>query len=200
MKNRFLSASAALALLLGACGAPAAPTRSPENVRSTSLAIASTAAAETQAAIPTNTLIPTEAPTQTPTPTVEPSPTLETPTGAPTDFPSATPSGSASRTDCSKPLLSWQGTTVNFTTENETKPKGKILLLMSVLTKTGECGYLNIYGSSFSGPAGTYSAAAYVDGPKNFKVFGSFSVNAGSWKVIVRNDTIVAKGSCYPNC
>jgi len=71
---------------------------------------------------------------------------------------------------------------------------------MSVATKLGECGWLHVYGDSFSGPVGAYSAGAFVDGKKNFKVFGTFQIAEGGYKVIVRNDVILAKYSCYPNC
>jgi hypothetical protein len=197
-----------LLVLLSACGAPAAPTIEAASVQSTSVAAAFTLVAQTQAALPTNTAMPpTQTPTQTPPPTETPvpSPTLDaltTPTimALPTDLPTSTPQAAISGSDCNKPLLSWQGPSASFTIVNETKPQGKVILLMSVITKTGECGYLNIYSDSFTGPAGTYSAAAFVDGKKNFKVFGAFDIQAISWKIIVRNDVIVAKGGCYPNC
>ena len=203
-----------LAVLISACGAPATPTIDGLSVQKTSEAAAFTLVAQTQAALPTNTAIPpTEIPTQTPPPTdtPAPSPTLEslgvlstsTVILPPTDLPpTSTLQPSTSGSDpCNKPLLSWQGPSASFTIFNETKPQGKILLLMSVVTKTGECGYLHIYSDSFTGPEGNYSAAAFVDGKKSFKVFGAFNnIQAMSWKIIVRNDVIVAKGGCYPNC
>jgi hypothetical protein len=193
-----------LAVLMSACGAPAAPTIDAASVQSTSAAAAFTAVAQTQAALPTNTTVPpTETFTQTPLPTdtLVPSPTLDTlVTPTVTLLPTLTPQPSIAGSDCNKPLLSWQGPSASFTLVNETKPAGKIILMMSVLTKTGECGYLHIYSDSFTGPAGSYSAAAFVDGKKNFKVFGAFDIKPISWKIIVRNDVIVAKGGCYPNC
>jgi len=65
------------------------------------------------------------------------------------------------------------------------------------MTDLKECGFL--VGSS-SGPVGQYSALAYINGDKDFKVSGGFRLNEGSWEIIIRNDTIVAKGGCYPNC
>ena len=199
-----------LAVLISACGAPAATQAiDPASVQNTALAAAYTVIAATQSAIPTNTTIPpteTLTPAPLPTDTSVPSPTLDafvTPTSIllPTELPTFTPEPSTSGNDpCNKPLLSWQGPSASFTIVNETKPQGKVLLLMSVITQTGECGYLNIYSDSFSGPAGTYSAAAFVDGKKSFKVFGAFQIQAISWKIVVRNDVIVAKGGCYPNC
>ena len=35
---------------------------------------------------------------------------------------------------------------------------------------------------------------------KIFKVFGGFRISPGSWKIIIRNDSIVAQSGCYPNC
>jgi hypothetical protein len=60
-----------------------------------------------------------------------------------------------------------------------------------------ECGFLP---SLSAGPVGQYSVVAYVDGEKDFRVYGGFRLTEGSWDIIVRNDVIVAKGGCYPNC
>jgi len=204
MKRKIIIYAMLLAVLMSACGAPAAPTIDAASVQSTSAAAAFTAVAQTQAALPTNTTVPpTETFTQTPLPTdtLVPSPTLDTlATPTVTLLSTLTHQPSIASSDCNKPLLSWQGPSASFTLVNETKPAGKIILMMSVLTKTGECGYLHIYSDSFTGPAGSYSAAAFVDGKKNFKVFGAFDIKPISWKIIVRNDVIVAKGGCYPNC
>ncbi len=213
MKNRILCITALLALVLSACGSSSAsqttPTVNGEDVQNTAIAAAFTVVAETQASIPTNTLVPpTPTFTETPAPTntPEPSPTLDvTLTAVPTDLPTLAPTftpqpAAAASGDCNKPITEWSGPTASFSIMNETKPQGKVILLMSVVTKTGECGYLNIYSTSFTGPVGTYSAAAFVDGKKSFKVFGSFFIQEGGWKIIVRNDVIVAKGACYPHC
>lgn len=209
MKRKVLVYSMLLTLLISACGASATtPTIDASGVQNTAVAAAFTLVAETQAAIPTNTALPpTETPTQTPPPTDTPAPlptldALATPTVAllPTGLPTFTPQPVTGNDPCNKALLSWQGPTANFTIENETKPQGKVILLMSVVTKMGECGWINIYSTSFSGPVGTYSAGAFVDGAKDFKVFGAFEISEGGWKVIIRNDVITAKSSCYPNC
>jgi hypothetical protein len=210
MKLKAICLGAVLVLLVSACGsapdANSAPTLSGEAVQNTAIAAAFTLVAQTQAAIPTNTLpppseTPTLAPTFTNTP--EPSPTLDLLSLSPTLVPTFTaqPTTAASGNDpCNKPLTKWQGPSASFNVVNETKPKGEIILLMSVSTPFGECGYLNIYSDSFSGPAGNYSAAAFVSGPKNFKVFGSFAIQEAGWKIVVRNETIVALGACYPKC
>lgn len=210
-----------LVLLASACGAaPTAPAISHEDLENTVVVMASTAVAQTRAAVPTNTFPPpTEIPTGTftLTNTPEPSPTVDlflptdtalptftalppstlTPTNVLTFAPQAT---ATPTNDCNRPLVSWQGPTATFTIVNATRPQGKITLLMSVRAKTGECGWLNIVSDTFSGPVGSYSAGAFVDGTRDFKVFGAFEIQKGAWKVIVRNDRIVAHGDCYPNC
>lgn len=185
-----------LILLISACSsAPTTLDLSGEDMQSTAIAVAFTVVAETQAALPTNTLPPTETPLPTDTNTPESSPTT-TVTLTP-ELPTAT---ATSSDPCNQPLTSWNVPTASFTIVNETQPKGQILLLMSARTSHGECGWLPIYGTSFSGPIGMYSAAAFVDGPKNFKLYASFQIQEGKWKIVVRNDRIVALGVCYPNC
>jgi hypothetical protein len=71
---------------------------------------------------------------------------------------------------------------------------------MYVVTELNQCGYLVISGDSFTGPVGQYSAGAFITGKQNFKAFGSFRITEGSWSVVVRNDSILAKGGCSPNC
>lgn len=68
---------------------------------------------------------------------------------------------------------------------------------MWVKTAQGECGFL---ADPSTGPVGQYSVAAYIDGEKDFKVFGGFRITESKWDIVIRNDTIVALGSCYPNC
>lgn len=189
-----------LTFLISACGsAPATPSISSEDLQSTAVAIAFTMVAETQAALPTNTLPPTETPLPTFTHTPESSPTPNLTLTLDALTPAVQPTATGND-PCNKPLTSWNVPTASFTIVNETQPKGTILLLMSAATSHGECGWLPIYGNSFSGPVGMYSAAAFVDGQKDFKVYASFQIQAGKWKIVVRNDRIVALGVCYPNC
>lgn len=206
-----ISIISALALLASSCGAPAAtPTAvTLEDVQSTSMAGAFTAIAETHIARPTDTLVPpTETPTQTliPSNTPEPSPTLEitlTPTLAavPTNLPTFTPQPTALGSDpCNKPLTSWQGPSTKLMIRYEYKPQGKndkVVLSLWVMSDLKACGFLP---SLSSGPVGQYSALAYIDGEKDFKVSGGFRLTEGGWEIIIRNDSIVAKGGCYPNC
>jgi len=200
MKKVLLAYILLLALSISACGTPvAAPTLD-------GLSVQNTATTEAQTVLPTNTtLLPTEIFTETPLPTdtLVPSPTLDAPATPtvvllPTELPTFTPQPAVTG-PCSQQLLSWMGSTSKFVTMNETtNPKAKIQLLVSVTTKLGECGWLNINGSSFSGPAGTYSATAFVSGTP--RISGAFFIQGGDWKIVVRNTGIVALGSCYPNC
>lgn len=203
MKRRILIFGAILCLVLSACGGePAAPTLSSADVGATAQAAAFTMIAQTQAAIPTDTPLPptatftsTPLPTETATftPTVDPS--LPTAT-----FTLAPQSSGPTQDPCNKILTEWKVPTIKILVSNETQPQGNVVLSLYVTTALGECGFIPVTGGSFSGPEGYYSAAAYVDGKKDFKVFGGFPLTGGSWTVIIRNETIVAKGGCYPNC
>src|SRR5215207_11157392 len=105
MKRFSLLTVAILAMIISACGTPAAPTMNGADVQNTAVAAAFTMVAQTQAAVPTATpLPPTEAPTQTPLPSLTPitSPTLDgqnsTPVGLTltpqTNIPTFTPQAS----------------------------------------------------------------------------------------------------------
>lgn len=225
MKRNVFTIGVLFILLAGACAPQGTPTVNPADIQATSQAAAFTMVAETQQAIPTPTRVPpTEIPTQTPLPSVTPIP-LPTqgsgtqqvgptqpgfptaagalPGGLPT-FTSQAPqsnSGSGNSQDiCNQPLTSWQGPTAKFSIKNETKPQGTIVLSMYVVTELNQCGYLIITGDSFTGPVGQYSAGAFITGKQNFKAFGSFRITEGSWSVVVRNDSILAKGGCATNC
>lgn len=213
MKNKIIGSLILLTLLVSACGnASASPTISVEAVQGTAQALAATAIAQTQAAVPTNTLLhstevlPSATLTDTPAPTATaesaltaiPTFTLKAPTA---EIPTLAPQPTVAGVDpCNKPLTSWQVPTSSLFVVYEYKPQSKndkVVLSLFVKTDLGECGFLP---TTSSGPVGQYSAAAYVNGPNSFKVFGGFRINAGNWKIIIRNDMIVAKGSCYPNC
>ncbi len=208
MKRKNIVYATLLAVLISACGAQATPTIDGLSVQNTSVAAAFTLVAQTQEALPTNTLLPpTDISTETPVPTntLEPTPTLDltlaptflAPTGLPTLAPTSTTS---SNNNCNHAITSWIVPTATFTIVNETQPKGTIILLLSVLTKTGDCGWINILSTKFTAPMGSYSAAAFVSGKKNFKVFGTFYATPQGWKIIVRNDRIALQNACYPNC
>lgn len=207
-------------MLVSACAPQGTPTANPVDIQNTAEAAALTMVAETQAAVPTATPVP---PTETASPTLPPSstplplPTSGTPggtqasipTGAPTSIstqqapqlpPTSSSGGGGTQDVCNQPLTSWQGPTANFSIANQTQPQGTIILSMYVVTDMGQCGYLIITGDSFSGPIGNYSAGAFITGRQNFKAFGSFRITEGNWAIVVKNDSIEARGGCYPNC
>ena len=212
MKRNALIIGVVLSLFVSACGAQATPTVDPVDIQHTAEAAAFTMVAQTQAAIPTATsLPPTVAPTLTPLPTLTPitSPTLDgqnsTPIGLTVtpqaNIPTFTPQASGSGVDpCNQALTGWDGPSANLNVVNETRPRGAIILSLYVVTDLGQCGYLYVTGESITGPVGQYSAGAFVEGPKNLKVFGGFRITEGSWDIVVRNDNIVALGGCYPSC
>lgn len=210
MKRNVSVVGVLLILLASACAPqpPASPTMNALDVQHTAEAAAFTVVALTEEARPTNTPIPptetaspTPPATQTPLPTLTTDPALVTATSTAvptTAAASAVQDSSASTADaCNKPLTSWKVPTASFTIKNETKPQGEVVMSLYVMTALGECGYLTDLSS---GPVGMYSAGAFVNGQKNFKVFGGFQIQEGSWKIVVRNDKIIAMGSCYPNC
>jgi hypothetical protein len=213
MKRNAIIVSVLFILLVSACGSQSTPTANPADIQATSQAAAFTMVAQTQQAIPTPTQVPpTEIPSQTPLPSVTPIP-LPTQAGAtgvgatqaglPTFTPQSlqpTASSGNNQDICNQPLTSWQGPTAKFGIQNETKPQGTIVLSMYVVTELNQCGYLIITGDSFTGPVGQYSAAAFITGKQNHKAFGNFRITEGSWSIVVRNDNIVAKGGCSPNC
>lgn len=218
MKRNVLLFGAVLVLLASACAPQAAPTMNPADVQQTAQAAAFTLVAETQLAMPTSTpLPPTATNTVPPTLTAPPLPTLDTqgtpmtPTtgaagaGIPTALPTFTsqpaqqPQQPSSNTtpdqaNCNQPLTTWQGPTANFSIVNQTKPAGTIVLSMFVVTEFNQCGYLIITSDSFSGPIGQYSAGAFITGKQNLKAFGGFRITEGNWKIVVRNDSILAQG------
>jgi hypothetical protein len=212
MKRNVLIIGVVLIFLVSACAPQAAPTANPVDVQHTAEAGALTMVAETEAALPTATPVPptdTAVPTPLPTNTAPPLPTSGTPgvLPSPTGIPTFTPQSpnTSTNTDnnqdvCNQPLTSWQGPTANFSIANQTKPQGTIVLSMYVVTTLGQCGYLIITGDSFSGPIGQYSAGAFITGKQNFKAFGDFNITEGNWKIVVKNDSIIALGGCYPNC
>jgi len=205
--NKYLWASLAIfGLLLSACGAqPAESSISAEDLQYTSIAVAFTIIAETQEAIPTNTQNPsteTSTPTQLPTDTPTPSPTIDPLLVTPTIVFTSTSQVSSSTNDdpCNQPLTSWQGPSASIAIAYDYTPQSKddnVVVSLWVMTDLGECGYL--YDLS-TGPVGQYSAAAFIDGKKDFKVYGGFRISEGSWKLVIRNNNILALGSCYPNC
>lgn len=206
MKKSFWAGIITLSLLLSACGssAPVESALSAEDTQATAVAAAFTIVAETQAAVPSNTaVLPTDTavPTLAATDTRVPLSTAVTLAEAsPTVVPTFTTVPVATTDPCNKPLTSWQGPSAYFNLLYEYSPQKKddsVVVSMWVMTDLGECGFL--YDLS-TGPVGQYSVAAYVNGQKNFKVFGGFRITEAHWDIAIRNDTITALASCYPKC
>jgi hypothetical protein len=199
MQKHLLASIAILSLFISACGAqPTEASVSVDDIQRTSEAIAFTIVAESQAAIPTDTA--TEASTLTPLPTdtLIPSATLD---ASLVTASAATHVASVATADpCNQPLLSWQGDSASLDIYYDYTPQSKddtVVVSLWVMTDLGECGFL--YDLS-TGPIGQYTARAFVNGKTNFKVSGGFRISPGSWKLIIRNNSIVAQGGCYPNC
>jgi hypothetical protein len=204
MKRNALILGVLLSLAASACAPQATPTVNPLGIQHTAEAAAFTMVAQTEEAIPTATLMP---PTVTPAPTHVP--TLTSIASATSDaFPTQTQtaesqSSGSTQDNCNKALTSWDGPAAKLNLANESKPQGIVTLSLYVMTELGECGYLSQQfeaSGSLSGPVGQYSASAFVDGQKDFRVFGGFRITQGSWTIVVKNESIVAQGGCFPNC
>jgi len=208
------------ALVMTACGPEPEPTTSPEDVQATAMAGAMTMVAETQAAIPTATPIPTETPSPTPLPTNTVPPLNLTPstqaaqvgagTLAPTQSfglaPTNTPaqSSAGSNDPCNKPLTTWDGESAQMTLKNNTKPKGTVTASLFFNASFGECGYISAQfdnSTTLTVPVGVFSAGAFVDGPKDFKIFGGGEITRpGGYSLWFENESIILRAGCAPNC
>jgi len=204
MKRSALMIGVILSVAANACAPQATVTANPLDIQHTAEAAAFTMIAQTEEAIPTAILAP---PTETPSPTPVPTLTsIASPTSgvSPTQTQTAVSQSSGSTQDnCNKALTSWEGPAAKLNLANETKPKGVVTLSLYIVTELGECGYLSQQfesSGSLSGPVGQYSAGAFVDGKKDFRVFGGFRIIQGSWTIVVKNESIVAQGGCFPNC
>jgi hypothetical protein len=136
----------AIALLISACGAPAAPTLQAVDVQNTAVAAAFTVVAQTQAAIPTNTpLPPTEPPTQTPLPTETPLPlpTSATVISSPTTAAVSNNNNSGGGTDpCATRVLSApEGKETTIRIVNTTKLAVTLSIYLNETASKGACGY-----------------------------------------------------------
>ena len=204
MKRNALIMGVVFSLAASACGPQATPTANPLDIQHTAEAAAFTMVAQTEEAIPTETLVPsTETPSPTPVPTLTPIPSPTSGVSATQTQTAVSQSSGSTQDNCNKALTAWEGPTAKLNLANETKPKGLVTLSLSVTTELGECGYLSQQfesSGSLSGPVGQYSAFAFVDGQRNFQVSGGFRISQGSWTIVVKNESIVAQGGCFPNC
>jgi hypothetical protein len=135
-----------IALLISACGAPAAPTLQAVDVQNTAVAAAFTVVAQTQAAIPTNTpLPPTDPPTQTPLPTETPLPlpTSATVISSPTTAAVSNNNNSGGGTDpCATRVLSApEGKETTIRIVNTTKLAVTLSIYLNETASKGACGY-----------------------------------------------------------
>ncbi len=178
MLRKLIPILAIFSIILVACGTPAEPTLSPEQVSGTAIAMASTMIAQTQAAIPTNTPIPptdTPSPTPLPTFTLEPLPTIEV------VQPTAT---SQAKGKCEGPLnVAEAGPQSNVRFENETG--GTVTLSLHLpegANAFGQCGFL-VYTLAknekliLSLPKGQYYVAASISYANGDSSFASGYVN-----------------------
>ena len=211
------------ALVLTACGAAPEPTMSPADVQGTAMAGAQTMVAETQAAIPTATSIPpTETATATSFPTATFPPLNSIPStqgvqvGGGTQLavtqavalpPTAVPTkaaGTGANDPCNQPLTTWGGESAQITLKNNTKPKGVVTASLFFRASFGECGYISAQfdnSTTLKVPVGTFSAGAFVDGPKDFKIFGSGEITRpGNYSLWFENESIILKAGCAPDC
>jgi hypothetical protein len=192
-----LTLIATIAMLISACGAPAAPTVNPVDVQNTAIAAAMTMVAQTQAAIPTNTpLPPTETPTQTPavTDTPLPSPTLAV-TLAPTLPPTSTPGGDPCAT---RPLSPQKGKETKIRVVNTTKVAVTVSMFLNETAAHGECGWRSFTLAKNNDIVfddlvqGCYNLWAWSDDPKGrFRSSGGGCINnTDKWTFEVNTATV----------
>jgi hypothetical protein len=198
MKHLYtFTAIATIAMIISACGAPAAPTMNAADVQSTAVAAAFTMVAQTQAAVPTATpLPPTEPPTQTPaaTNTPLPLPTLDV-TLAPTLVPTSTPGGDP----CANRQLSPQrGRETVIRVVNTTKFPITVSMYLNETEGHGECGWRSfnlaknndiVYSDLVQG---CYNLWAWSDDPKGrFRSNGGGCINnSDKWTFEVSSATV----------
>jgi len=147
MKRFSILTVVVIAMLISACGAPAAPTMQAVDVQNTAVAAAFTMVAQTQAAIPTATpLPPTEPPTQTPLPTNTPLPLPTSATlavlSSPTAVSVSSSSGSSGGDPCATRVLSKpEGKETTIRIVNTTKLGVTVSLYLNETASKGACGY-----------------------------------------------------------
>jgi hypothetical protein len=182
----FMFVAALLALLLGACSPPAAPTMDPALVQASAAASTAAAVALTQSAIPTET--PTLPPTETP-------------------LPSPTATSETKEDNCRHALDTGQaGPTHSVIIRNETSGTIGVSLTLYKKNAFGQCGYIMVAvlrGDSTDTadlPAGSYSGYAWAKAKGNaFVASGSFVVQPALSKkmeVCVRSGRIVYQSQC----
>lgn len=188
------------ALMVSACGQPAAPTMSAADVQNTAVAAAFTMIAETQAAVPTATPIPpTETPTETPLPTDTPlpSPTLNVTLAATT----APTSSNAGGDPCLTRILApKKGKETIIRVLNDTKVTVTVSLYLNETASHGECGYRSFQLSKNSDIVfddlvqGCYNLWAWSSNSSVNVNGGGCINNTDKWTFEVRDNTIKFTG------
>lgn len=192
---------AVIAVLLSACGTPAAPTMQAVDVQNTAVAAAFTMVAETQVAIPTATpLPPTEPPTQTPLPTNTP---LPLPTSATVSSPTAvsvSSNNNSGGTDpCTTRVLSKpEGKETVIRVVNTTKLGVTVSLYLNETASKGACGYRSftlaknndiVFTDLVQGCYNLWAWSDNAQGKFNSGGYGCIN-NSDKWTFEVREDTI----------
>ncbi len=200
------------ALALTACGPEPEPTLSAADVQATAVSAAMSMIAETQAAIPPTPVPPTNTPLSTPTsppitmlvPPTSLGGALLSPTVIGVIPPTSTLPAPAGTATCNQPLMKWDGKSARLSIKNNTKPKGTVTISLFFTTERGQCGYIGAQFDSsvtLTVPIGSFTAGAFVDGKKDFKVFGGGVIqNTGNYSLWVENDRIILKAGCSPDC
>ena len=187
----------AIALILSACGAPAAPTANPVDVQNTAIAAAMNMVAQTQDAIPTNTPLP---PTDTPMPTLAVTDTpLLPPTLAVTLAPTLPPTSTPGGDPCANRQLSPEkGKETKIRVVNTTKVAITVSMYLNETESHGECGWrsFNLARNNdivFTDLVqGCYNLWAWSDDPKGkFNSSGGGCINnSDKWTFEVNTATV----------
>ena len=205
------------ALLLSACGGPAAPTFDPAQVQASAMAQAGTLMAQTEAALPTNTptLEASPTPLTTPTPLVAdtlqaiPTTSDQSTSGQPAPDALATPTDAsqAGTTNCVKPLdMGTAGKKHDTLIKNESSGNVNLSLNLYKPNQFGECGAISYAGVTKNDsidaqlPAGYWFAYSWgVRNGTNFKATGYFFVQPAVFdklELCIRDTLIVYKAQC----
>ena len=195
-----------IAMLISACGAPAAtPTINAVDVQNTAAAAAFTMVAQTQAAIPTNTPVPpTDTPTQTPLPTDTPLPlpTSALATSAVLSSPTTAPASSNSNSGgdpCATRVLSHpEGKETTIRIVNTTKLGVTVSLYLNETASKGACGYRGftlaknddiVYTDLVQGCYNLWAWSENAKGKFTSSGYGCIN-NSDKWTFEVRENTI----------
>jgi hypothetical protein len=119
--------------------------------------------------------------------------------------PTNTPARASGGNDpCNQPLTAWGGESAKLTLKNNTRPKGLVTASLFFNASFGECGYISAQfdnTATLTVPVGVFSAGAFVDGPKDFKIFGGGEISRpGNYSLWFENESIILRAGCAPDC